>query len=496
MVGCDWTGLFKDLTKHLDSCQFITVECKKPGCDERVLMSDLESHLKEKCPNRQVECKDCGKKMSFIELQEHTEQCPNAPKVCENCHKKILASQFLQHIMECKHIKCVCKENDVIYEVGSDKFKLHLEDTSKLADHLAPMIREFSKMSLAFQEMTAAYQLSTNKIKQLETKCQVLEELKIKNKLLEKNSQQSIEKIAFLENKSGVNEKKINNLHKKIVTIAKQVEIIQNQNAQLSEKNVQLQEKVSLAVAPRNSDPQVKQIQQKVEMLENKTKQLESLQLQQQQTVAIKKSAYGEVVQCEKPPSSELVKQVEDKVLEVERMVNAIAAYQSELELQLQASLATTYNGIFLWRIPEVRRRIRDARIGGITSIYSPPFYTGRNGYKMCIRVYLNGVGTGKGTHLSIFFVLMRGEHDTLLYWPFEHQVELILVDQDHKKHLVQTFKPNVQSSNFKRPVNDICGTSGSFEFAELSILDNPSYIKEDVMYIKAIVDTSKIFHL
>ena len=51
----------------------------------------------------------------------------------------------------------------------------------------------------------------------------------------------------------------------------------------------------------------------------------------------------------------------------------------SELELQLQASLASTHNGSFLWRIPEVARRRRDAIDERITSIYSPPFYTGRS---------------------------------------------------------------------------------------------------------------------
>ena len=49
-----------------------------------------------------------------------------------------------------------------------------------------------------------------------------------------------------------------------------------------------------------------------------------------------------------------------------------------ELELQLQASLPSTHNGSFLWRTPEVARRRRDAIEERITSIYSPPFYTGR----------------------------------------------------------------------------------------------------------------------
>ena len=51
----------------------------------------------------------------------------------------------------------------------------------------------------------------------------------------------------------------------------------------------------------------------------------------------------------------------------------------------------------------------------------------------MCIRAYLNGDGIGYKTHLSIFFVIMRGEYDPLLKWPFEHKVSIILVDQNHR---------------------------------------------------------------
>ena len=194
-------------------------------------------------------------------------------------------------------------------------------------------------------------------------------------------------------------------------------------------------------------------------------------------------------------PLMDYIRQVEEKTLEVERTINVLSMHHSELELQLQASLASTHNGAFLWRIPDMKRRIRDARIGRITSIYSPPFYTGRNGYKMCIRAYLNGDGSGEGTHLSIFFVLMKGEYDPLLQWPFDHKVSLVLVDQEQKKHLVQTFKPNIQSSSFRRPKSDMNVASGCPEFAKLSVLDDPSYVKDDVMYIKAIVDTSKIMH-
>ena len=401
-------------------------------------------------------------------------------------------------------------------QVGSDKFKHHLQDTAILADHLAPLITELSRMHQALQEMSEAHKQSSSRIQGLEKK---VTDLEIRNEELEKNVQASIANKISHENKSSEYEVVIGDLQGQIGGLQKHLQRVEKQNSQLA---MQMKENMSSAVVPRNNDQievltsiiseRLLPVQQKVTTNENScdlireelsstkallTKTMRELENFQPQTVAIKqKSAYGgEVVPYEKAPSSELVKQVEDKVLEVERTLNVLSVHHSELELQLQASLASTHNGAFLWRIPEVRRRIRDAKIGRITSIYSPPFYTGRNGYKMCIRAYLNGDGTGEGTHLSIFFVLMRGEYDPLLQWPFEPKVSLILVDQDHKKHLVQTFKPNAQSSSFKRPVSDMNVASGCPEFAELSILDNPSYVKEDVMYIKAIVDTSKIFH-
>ena len=186
---------------------------------------------------------------------------------------------------------------------------------------------------------------------------------------------------------------------------------------------------------------------------------------------------------------------LEKRYEDMERQVTRLKVHVSEMELQLQASLASTYNGSFMWRIPDLAKRKRDAIDGRITSLYSPPFYTAKNGYKMCIRVYLNGDGIGHKTHLSIFFVLMKGEFDALLKWPFDSKVSLILVDQNHRKHLVQTFKPTPESSSFQRPISDMNVASGCPQFCKLSVLDDISYTKDDVLFIKCIVDTSHIFH-
>ena len=62
---------------------------------------------------------------------------------------------------------------------------------------------------------------------------------------------------------------------------------------------------------------------------------------------------------------------------------------------------------------------------GGTVLLYSQPFYTEPGGYKMCLIAYLNGDGAGKGSHLSIYFTIMKGGYDPLLKWPFAAKVSI-----------------------------------------------------------------------
>ena len=41
----------------------------------------------------------------------------------------------------------------------------------------------------------------------------------------------------------------------------------------------------------------------------------------------------------------------------------------------------------------------------------------------LCARLYPNGDGIGKGTHLSLFFVVMKEDYNALLPWPFRQKV-------------------------------------------------------------------------
>ena len=64
------------------------------------------------------------------------------------------------------------------------------------------------------------------------------------------------------------------------------------------------------------------------------------------------------------------------------------------------------------------------------TSVFSPAVYSSPGGYKLCIKVYTNGLGNGYGTHISVFAYLMCGENDDHLPWPFTGTVEIELLNQ------------------------------------------------------------------
>ena len=162
----------------------------------------------------------------------------------------------------------------------------------------------------------------------------------------------------------------------------------------------------------------------------------------------------------------------------------------SEIDLSnSQSTFTTSLNGILLWKIEGIARKRQDAVSGTQVAIYSPPFNSGQFGYKMCARIYMNGDGFGKGTHISLFFVIMKGEFDALLPWPFQKKITMMLLDQNNEEHNVDAFRSDPESSSFQRPTNNMNVASGSPLFMPLDGLNNRRYIVNDAMSIKIIVD-------
>ena len=165
----------------------------------------------------------------------------------------------------------------------------------------------------------------------------------------------------------------------------------------------------------------------------------------------------------------------------------------TDLDEHVREQQVSSHDGVLVWKISDFAKRRQNAVTGYETSFYSPCFFTSRYGYKMCARVYLNGDGIGKGTHISVFFVVMRGEYDALLRWPFRQKVTFMLLDQNNVEHVIDSFRPDPNSSSFQKPRRETNIASGCPTFCPLSEVNNHAYIRDDVMFLKVIVDTTDL---
>ncbi len=110
----------------------------------------------------------------------------------------------------------------------------------------------------------------------------------------------------------------------------------------------------------------------------------------------------------------------------------------------------------------------------------------------MRARLYLYGDGNARRTHMSIFFVLMRGLNDPILKFPFNYKVTFCMYDQTSaQRHIIDSFRPDIKSNSFQRPRSDMNIASGIPKFFPLAMIQqegNP-YVRDDTMFIKIMVD-------
>ena len=234
------------------------------------------------------------------------------------------------------------------------------------------------------------------------------------------------------------------------------------------------------------------EIVRRVNNLENKTADHEVLLVESNRSIEQANRDVGNV--------RRLVETVQETVRRVERRIESIEhtlalrnVTLADLEEYIRQQEFSSYDGQLLWKITEFARRRNEAVSGQQVSFYSPCFYTSRYGYKMCARIYLNGDGMGRGTHISVFFVVMRGQYDAILRWPFRQKVTFMLLDQDNVEHVIDAFRPDPNSSSFQRPRRETNIASGCPMFCSLTELNNHAYVRDDTMFLKIIVDTTDL---
>ena len=163
----------------------------------------------------------------------------------------------------------------------------------------------------------------------------------------------------------------------------------------------------------------------------------------------------------------------------------------SILEKETEDIIARQCHGTYIWRIKEVKKNIASAKNGLATALHSPGFYTSPFGYKICIRINLNGIEKGFNKHLSLFIHFMKGDYDDAIPWPFRGKIILSIIDQSDPmtSTYTESLDANPEFAAFQKPTSQRNNKGfGYIEFAPLSVLDNCKYVKNDILFVKAIV--------
>lgn len=157
---------------------------------------------------------------------------------------------------------------------------------------------------------------------------------------------------------------------------------------------------------------------------------------------------------------------------------------------------------VFIWKVEKVMEKIGAAKENKQLSVFSPPYYSSHYGYKFCMRLYLNGDGTARNTHISIFLVILSGPYDNIVEWPFKYRVSFCLVDQcalnkpeefPKAQDVIESFRPDPNSNSFKYPATAMNIASGIPRFLPLEKIKENSnenrYVLNDTLFIKVFID-------
>ena len=175
---------------------------------------------------------------------------------------------------------------------------------------------------------------------------------------------------------------------------------------------------------------------------------------------------------------SDTQKKFEEATEKLEKKVNALEKHIHYSEEKCES---------FTWSIDGFSEVLRKAKSGEETNLQSSPFY--RYGYKCKIGIYPNGFDSGKNTHLTVYLVIMKGEYDATLTWPFDKNCTFTLIDQQENEHnrenIVNSLTSDPKLRSFARPVKEQNVGWGFHQFVSHEKLQKRRYIVDDTIFVQ-----------
>ncbi|XP_068433284.1 TNF receptor-associated factor 6 [Clinocottus analis] len=402
--GCDEKMELRQLETHLARCQFATVPCSQ--CQQSVRKSHLDEHKTLECQRRPMSCPYCVAHFYYEDRELHEQQCPFASVKCQYCEMDLIRDQIKSHCdTECPKAPIACN-----FSTFGCKKSMQRHD---LAQHM----QEFTQMHMRFMaDFLRGFTLNGTTPNSLRT---LVPSVSFEDPGAAASVAACSGPRGCASSSSGGGGGGGNSCASSQPT--EEIQRLREMDGRLVKQDHQLRE---LIILKETQAGQLAELRRRVSTLEETVKDLESQQWQ----------------------------------------------------------------GIFVWRLRGFSAHLRNQEAGLAVVEHSPGFYTGRPGYKLCLRLHLQTPNAPRCSNfISLFVHTMQGAFDGQLSWPFQGTIRLAILDQGPEaQHHVEAMetKPDLQA--FQKPLIQRNPKGfGYVTFLHLHQLSQRAFVKDDTLLIR-----------
>ena len=480
-VGCQWAGELRYLQEHLDpvirKCGFILLACPL-GCDERVRSSAMKDHILSDCSKRSYECEHCGYCNNFdIVTEQHYPvcelfplECPNACSV-ENLKRLELASH-LEEQCPLQMIQCPFTSAGCTVQLPRREMEEH-EDKA-MRQHLRMMM---SVMQLKEPPASAIVATTAKQLKYVINLLPVQFAISDVTKKKKCNaewispvfySHPDGYKLCLVVYPNGISNGKGTHISIYVGFLSE---------IHVSKENWHAVD-FEIYVHVLNWRKDEGHHEELLSFNGNGCRtSREGIKLSSMRSSSIPHSSlsYNSTTNTEYLQNECVRLRVSKVILYSTALLNKTPSWQNP---------HNGYQSLHEFTLTDFSKRKQFDNICDST-----PFYTHHRGYRLCLVVYSNGQDNGKDTHVSVYLIVMAGEYDDQLEWPFVSNFDIELLNWRknamHCKYIVR-FGGNNQP--YKVPKEETYGLTWGFsQFIPHSSLaydstSNVEYLQEDCL--------------